>query len=67
YVAHFIIAHGGNVRLIEQAQPLICGFQQGYYRTMKHPVEFSATPADIALDPPTLGADTETVLASLGL
>ncbi|MEL6723486.1 MAG: CoA transferase [Pseudomonadota bacterium] len=39
----------------------------GDYRTMKHPVEFSATPADIALDPPTLGADTETILASLGL
>lgn len=41
--------------------------QAGDYRTMKHPVDFSATPADIALDPPTLGADTETVLASLGL
>ena len=41
--------------------------QAGPYRSMKHPVSFSATPADIALDPPTLGADTETVLASLGL
>ena len=41
--------------------------QAGPYRAMKHPVSFSATPADIALDPPTLGADTETVLASLGL
>lgn len=39
----------------------------GDYRAMKHPVEFSATPADIAIDPPCLGADTETVLASLGL
>ncbi len=39
----------------------------GEYRTMKHPVDFSATPADIAIDPPCLGADTETVLASLGL
>lgn len=39
----------------------------GAYRAMKHPVEFSATPADIAIDPPRLGADTETVLASLGL
>ncbi|MEC7289505.1 MAG: CoA transferase [Pseudomonadota bacterium] len=39
----------------------------GDYRAMKHPVEFSATPADIAIDPPRLGADTETVLASLGL
>ncbi len=41
--------------------------QAGLYRAMRHPVEFSKTPADIALDPPTLGADTETVLASLGL
>ena len=41
--------------------------QAGDYRTMKHPVDFSATPADVAIDPPTLGADTETVLASLGL
>ncbi|MEO1305659.1 MAG: CoA transferase [Pseudomonadota bacterium] len=39
----------------------------GEYRSMKHPVSFSATPANVALDPPTLGADTETVLASLGL
>ena len=39
----------------------------GDYRAMKHPVEFSATPAEIAIDPPRLGADTETVLASLGL
>ncbi|MEO0548482.1 MAG: CoA transferase [Pseudomonadota bacterium] len=39
----------------------------GPYRSMKHPVNFSRTPADVALDPPRLGADTETVLASLGL
>ena len=39
----------------------------GPYRSMKHPVTFSATPANVTLDPPTLGADTETVLASLGL
>ena len=39
----------------------------GEYRAMKHPVEFSATPAEIAIDPPRLGADTEIVLASLGL
>ena len=39
----------------------------GEYRAMKHPVQFSETPADIAIDPPRLGADTETVLASLGL
>lgn len=41
--------------------------EAGKYRSMKHPVEFSATPADVAIDPPRLGADTETVLASLGL
>jgi len=39
----------------------------GAYRSMKHPVEFSATPTDVALDPPRLGADTEIVLASLCL
>ena len=39
----------------------------GDYRAMRHPVQFSATPTEIALDPPTLGADTEMVLASLGL
>ena len=41
--------------------------QAGPYRSMVHPVSFSETPADIALDPPTLGADTEMILASLGL
>lgn len=41
--------------------------EAGAYRSMKHPVQFSATPADVAIDPPRLGADTETVLASLGL
>lgn len=41
--------------------------EAGDYRSMKHPVAFSATPADVAIDPPRLGADTETVLASLGL
>ena len=41
--------------------------QAGPYRSMKHPVEFHGTPADIALDPPQLGADTELILDSLGL
>jgi crotonobetainyl-CoA:carnitine CoA-transferase CaiB-like acyl-CoA transferase len=41
--------------------------QAGAYRAMKHPVTFSDSPASIRLDPPCLGADTETVLASLGL
>lgn len=39
----------------------------GPYRRMKHPVQFSETPADQRLHPPRHGADTETVLASLGL
>ncbi|MEO0817922.1 MAG: CoA transferase [Pseudomonadota bacterium] len=41
--------------------------EAGDYRTLKHPVHFSATPADLRFDPPRHGADTETVLASLGL
>jgi crotonobetainyl-CoA:carnitine CoA-transferase CaiB-like acyl-CoA transferase len=41
--------------------------EAGPYRTLKHPVHFSATPADIRIDPPRHGADTETVLASIGL
>jgi len=41
--------------------------EAGPYRTLKHPVHFSATPAGIRIDPPRHGADTETVLASLGL
>ena len=39
----------------------------GKYRSMRHPVHFSQTPANTRLHPPTLGADTETVLESLGL
>ena len=39
----------------------------GAYRSMRHPVQFSETPASVRSDPPRLGADTETVLASLGL
>lgn len=46
----------------ERAHP-----QAGPYRSMRHPVRFSATPASVRCDPPRLGADTETVLASLGL
>ena len=41
--------------------------QAGAYRALKHPVTFSDSPASIRLDPPCLGADTETVLESLGL
>lgn len=39
----------------------------GPYRTIRHPVLFSDSPASIRSDAPTLGADTETVLESLGL
>lgn len=39
----------------------------GAYRAMKHPVTFSDSPAGIRLDPPCLGADTLTILESLGL
>ncbi|MEO0465558.1 MAG: CoA transferase [Pseudomonadota bacterium] len=41
--------------------------EAGPYRRMKHPVSFSATPPNIRLDPPRHGANTETILASLGL
>ena len=41
--------------------------QAGPYRSMKHPVSFSATPASVDRDPPQLGADTEMILATLGL
>jgi len=41
--------------------------QAGPYRSMKHPVHFSATPANVYRDPPQLGADTDILLASLGL
>lgn len=37
------------------------------YRNMKHPVSFSKTPADMRADPPGLGADTDIILAQLGL
>ncbi len=37
------------------------------FRSMRHPVHFSETPASTRIDPAPLGADTETVLASLGL
>jgi len=41
--------------------------EAGPYRSMKHPVSFSATPPGVHRDPPQLGADTEVLLASLGL
>ncbi|WP_321490551.1 CoA transferase [uncultured Hyphomonas sp.] len=39
----------------------------GTYRSMRHPVRFSETPASVRTDPRRLGEDTETVLQSLGL
>ncbi len=39
----------------------------GPYRSMRHPVTFSASPASIRSDPPVLGRDTDTILAALGL
>jgi formyl-CoA transferase len=38
----------------------------GRLREPRPPVDFSATPARIGAVPPALGADTDTVLASLG-
>lgn len=39
----------------------------GPYRSMRHPVTFSQSPTSIRSDPPTLGRDTDTILATLGL
>jgi crotonobetainyl-CoA:carnitine CoA-transferase CaiB-like acyl-CoA transferase len=41
--------------------------EAGPYRTMRHPIHFSATPARMETPPPRPGADNETVLESLGL
>jgi len=41
--------------------------QAGDYVTMRHPVRFEVSPADIERDPPLLGADTESVLREAGL
>jgi crotonobetainyl-CoA:carnitine CoA-transferase CaiB-like acyl-CoA transferase len=41
--------------------------EAGSYRTMRHPVKFSETPADLRSPPPRPGADTESILESLGL
>lgn len=41
--------------------------EAGRYRTMRHPVHFSETPASLRLPPPRMGADNETLLESLGL
>ncbi len=41
--------------------------EAGPMRSMTHPVRFSATPATVRAPAPRHGADTETILASLGL
>jgi crotonobetainyl-CoA:carnitine CoA-transferase CaiB-like acyl-CoA transferase len=38
----------------------------GPLRTLGLPIEMSATPASIRLEPPALGADTDAVLTELG-
>jgi crotonobetainyl-CoA:carnitine CoA-transferase CaiB-like acyl-CoA transferase len=40
---------------------------EGPYLAIRHPVDFSATPACILRDPPRLGEHTEEVLAELGM
>lgn len=40
---------------------------EGDIWSMRHPVHFSATPADIRSEAPTLGGDTEDILAALDL
>ena len=43
------------------------GEKTGKYRTIKHPVHYSASPANIFADPPTLGADNEEVRGAIGM
>lgn len=39
---------------------------EGSYLSLRHPVNFSATPAKVRLDPPRLGEHTDQVLAEIG-
>lgn len=39
----------------------------GSYRTLRHPVRFSASPTPVRLDPPRLGADGRDLLHDVGL
>ena len=43
------------------------GEKTGKYRTIKHPVHYSASPANIFADPPTLGADNEEIRGAIGM
>lgn len=43
------------------------GEKIGKYRTIKHPVHYSASPANIYADPPTLGADNDEIRGALNM
>ncbi|WP_417612760.1 CaiB/BaiF CoA transferase family protein [Parasphingorhabdus sp.] len=43
------------------------GEKIGKYRTIKHPVHYSASPANIYADPPTLGADNDEIRGAIGM
>ena len=43
------------------------GEKIGKYRTIKHPVLYSESPANIFADPPTLGADNDEIRSAMGL
>ncbi len=43
------------------------GKEMGDYRSMRHPVHYSATPASTYSDPPSLGADSEEIYAAMGM
>ena len=43
------------------------GAKMGKYRSIKHPVLYSASPANFYADPPTLGADNDEIRSALGM
>ncbi|HEY9091203.1 CoA transferase [Parasphingorhabdus sp.] len=43
------------------------GEKIGKYRSIKHPVLYSESPANIFADPPTLGADNDEIRSAMGL
>ncbi len=68
------MAFKSNEEVLEDPHLKAVGFFQtldhplgAKYRTMRHPVHFSKTPAVERSHPPALGADTEIVLSALGL
>ena len=42
------------------------GEKMGKYRSIKHPIHYSASPANIYADPPTLGADNDEIRNAIG-